>query len=357
MGCCATGLRCGRREAESRRRRAYDAPMSNHQFPAFADATWRPLRADDAEVMSLLQQRCFAVDGGHRITPVEMREEFDRFGEHADSDSIGAFDSSGRLLALAWAQVPRSGSTEHRGFIWMEIDPDHRGVVDDALLEFVEDAATNRLRSFDDNVPLRLYRYGVYDQMTDAIALMKRHGYVISRYFTDNLRDLSLPIDDRPLDPALVARPWSPAVEADALLVHNEAFADHWGSQPIAAHIWASYNAGEFFLPGTSWVAYDGPKPVSYVMTAMYPHDFADRGRTEAWVEGVGTLRSHRKRGIASALITMVIRGFRNQGLQFARLGVDSENPTGANAIYERLGFFPEERTMTFTKSVSAPTA
>lgn len=331
--------------------------MPDRIFPEFADAVWRPLRAGDAEVMSALQQRCFAVDGGHRITAVEMREEFDRHGEHAESDSIGAFDASGRLLALGWAQVPAGGKTEHRGFIWMEIDPDLRGPVDDALLEFVERAATNRLRTFDDDIPLRLYRYGVYDKMTDAIDLMKRHGYEIARYFTDNLRDLSLPIEDCPLDPALVARAWSPEVEADALMVHNEAFADHWGSQPIEPHIWASFNAGEFFEPDTSWVVYDGSTPVSYVMSAKYPHDFADRGRTEAWIEGVGTVRSQRGRGIASALITMAIRGFRDQGLQFARLGVDSENPTGANAIYERLGFFPEERTMTFTKPVSASPA
>ena len=58
----------------------------------------------------------------------------------------------------------------------MEIYPDLRGPVDDALLEFVERAATNRLRTFDDDIPLRLYRYGVYDKMTDAIDLMKRHG-------------------------------------------------------------------------------------------------------------------------------------------------------------------------------------
>ncbi|MGB5187070.1 MAG: GNAT family N-acetyltransferase [Acidimicrobiia bacterium] len=326
--------------------------MTTGELPRFSDVVWRPLRVEDAEAMSALQQRCFAVDGGHRITPGEMREEFDRHGEHAESDSIGAFAPSGRLLALGWAQVPVGGKTEHRGFVWLEMDPDHRGVVDDALLDWVERAGAKRLRTFDDGIPLRLYRYGVYDKMTDAVALMKRHGYEIARYFTDNLRDLSLPIDNYPLDPAIVARSWSPQVEADALVVHNAAFSDHWGSQPIEPNIWASFNAGEFFEPDTSWVAYDGSTPVSYVMTAKYPHDFADRGRTEAWIEGVGTLRSHRGRGIASALITMAIRGFRDQGLQFARLGVDSENPTGANEIYERLGFVPEERTMTFTKPV-----
>ena len=69
---------------------------------------------DDADAMSTLQQTCFAVDGGHRITAVEMREEFDRFGEDAPVCSIGAFTHEGRLLAFGWAQVPQSGMTEHR---------------------------------------------------------------------------------------------------------------------------------------------------------------------------------------------------------------------------------------------------
>jgi ribosomal protein S18 acetylase RimI-like enzyme len=39
-------------------------------------------------------------------------------------------------------------------------------------------------------------------------------------------------------------------------------------------------------------------------------------------------------------------------GLEFACLGVDSENSTGANRLYERLGFAPEKRRITFKKSV-----
>lgn len=326
--------------------------MRDFELPVFDDAIWRPLDVDDAEAMSALQQVCFVVDGGYRITPSEMREDFDRFGEHAATDSIGAFRLDGRLVAMAWAQVPRGGITEHRGFIRIEIDPEVRGEVDDDLLAWVEAAASHRLRTFGDGVSLTLYRYGVYDEMNDAIALMERHGYELSRYFTDNLRDLSTPIDDRPLDEALSARSWSQQVEVDALVVHNQAFADHWASQPIESHVWASYNAGEFFDADASWVVYDGAMPVAYLMSSTYPHDFDDRGQTESWVEGLGTVRSHRRRGIASALITMAVRRYVEKGMEHARIGVDSENPTGANRLYESLGFHPEERTMTFTKPV-----
>ena len=344
----------GRSGSKSVNGGTYDASVSQLELPELADAVWRPLTADDADAMSALQQTCFAVDGGHRIVAAEMREEFDRFGEDAPVCSVGAFTPEGRLLAFGWAQVPQSGVTEHRGFVWMEIDPEYRGAIEDALLDWVEDAGCQRLRLFTDGVPTALYRYEVYDWMTDRIALMERHGYGAVRYFTENVRDLSLPIDDRPLAEGLVARAWSAQAEVDALVVHNAAFADHWGSQPIEEDAWKSYNSGEFFQRHTSWVVYDGTTPVAYIKSGKYPHDFEDRGRTESWIEAVGTVRSHRGRGIASTLIAMALKGYRDDGMEYACLGVDSENPTGANRIYERLGFVPEKRMMAFRKAIES---
>ena len=102
-----------------------------------------------------------------------------------------------------------------------------------------------------------------------------------------------------------------------------------------------------------SWVVYDGDTPVAYVQCSKSPHDWADKGRTEAWGEGLGTIESHRGRGIASALITMVLRAFRDDGMEYAILGVDSENPSGANRMYERFGIVPERRMITFRKPVN----
>jgi len=188
--------------------------------------------------------------------------------------------------------------------------------------------------------------------MTDEAALFERHGYVAARSFTENLRDLALPVNEAPLADGLVARTWSDEVGADALVVHNAAFADHWASQPIDSDQWVSYHANEFFQPGMSWVVYEDEVPVAYMQCSKYPHDWEDRGRKEAWIEGIGTIRSHRGRGIASALITMAMSAFRTDGMEYAILGVDSENPTGANRIYERLGFVPERRMTAFRKPV-----
>jgi ribosomal protein S18 acetylase RimI-like enzyme len=44
---------------------------------------------------------------------------------------------------------------------------------------------------------------------------------------------------------------------------------------------------------------------------------------------------------VASALLEHSFNAFHGAGLTHAMLGVDTENPTGALGIYERLGFEP----------------
>lgn len=324
--------------------------MNRPDLPDVPGAAWRPLVPGDAEAMADLHNACSKVDRTYLMTPGEMGEEFDRYGDQAESGSVGAFRPDGELLALGWAQVSKTGRTEHRVFVWLLVHPSIRGRVEDDLVPWIEEKGANRLDEFDDDLPRALYRYDIYEWMTDQQAVMERHGYERVRYFTESLRDLALPIDDALLEEGLASRPWSDDTVEDSLEVHNAAFEDHWGSQPFTLDHWKSFHSGEFFLSQMSWVVYDQDLPVAYMSCSKYPHDWEDRGRTEAWIEGIGTTRSHRGRGIASALITVALHAFRDEGLQYACLGVDSESPTGANRIYERLGFVPEKRMITFRK-------
>jgi ribosomal protein S18 acetylase RimI-like enzyme len=163
------------------------------------------------------------------------------------------------------------------------------------------------------------------------------------------LRRLDEPLPKAALPPGVEIHAWSDEVSEAARVVHNAAFADHWGSQPITAHAWDLWH-DEFFLPGASFVAMDGSDLVGYLSGGMYPHDFESRGRTEGWIEGLGVVRSHRRRGIAAALLVAAMGAFRDRDLQFAAIGVDAENPTGAFGLYSRLGFCEEKRSITFLK-------
>jgi len=319
-------------------------------LPEIAEAAWRPLTTTDGAAMAELHNTCFEVDGGYRIAAAEMEDEFEVFGEHAAEDSIGAFDPDGALQALGWSQLPGPGETEHRVFAYLLVRPDRRGEgVEDALLEWIEQRARQRLGVKIDGLPSALYRYLVYDTMTGDIDLMERHGYTKARFFTESARDLAEPIPEPKLAEGLTARVWSDEISEDSRSVHNAAFADHWGSQPSSRQAWEGV-VNEFFLLKASWVVYDGDLPVAYLRSWKYPHNFEDRDRTESWIEGIGTIDSHRGRGIASALLVMAMRTFADDGMEYACLGVDSDSPTGANRLYERLGFIPEKRWMVFRK-------
>ena len=72
----------------------------------------------------------------------------------------------------------------------------------------------------------------------------------------------------------------------------------------------------------------------------------------ERWAEDpalVGTLREHRGRGLAGALLAEVMRASRAAGLERCVLDVDTENPTGALGVYTRLGFAATDRDVAYS--------
>jgi ribosomal protein S18 acetylase RimI-like enzyme len=191
-----------------------------------------------------------------------------------------------------------------------------------------------------------------YDWQARKIKLLTSHGYMPARYFDEIERDLCDPIASCELPNGITVRTYEDAPLSDSLLVHNVSFTDHWGSQPISESRWRQ-KWNEFHVATASFVAYDGDEPVSYLTSAAFPHDFKDKGRSEAWVEGLGTVRSHRKRGIASTLVTLAIEDFKRLGMEYAVLGVDSESPTGAHHLYESLGFVHHRREIAYIKKIS----
>jgi ribosomal protein S18 acetylase RimI-like enzyme len=76
-------------------------------------------------------------------------------------------------------------------------------------------------------------------------------------------------------------------------------------------------------------------------------------GVREGWVRELATRRAWRNKGIATALVCKSMQAFKAAGLDYAGLGVDTENLTGALRIYERLGFVPVRRGINFSKEVS----
>jgi mycothiol synthase len=112
------------------------------------------------------------------------------------------------------------------------------------------------------------------------------------------------------------------------------------------------------FRPELSFLALDGEgnstQIAGFSVNFIRTENNQRQGIAEGWITELGTRRPWRKRGIASALVCESMRAFKAVGMDYAGLGVDSESPTGALGLYERLGFTVFKRSLTFSKPVES---
>ncbi len=116
--------------------------------------------------------------------------------------------------------------------------------------------------------------------------------------------------------------------------VFNRAFQRHWRFQPVES------GAGRGRSSALNLLAL-GPDgaPAAIVWGSLEWYEADDRAQPVGLVEAVGTLPEHRRRGVASALLIEALRRLHRRGARTASLYVDGLNPTGAAAVYHRLGF------------------
>jgi ribosomal protein S18 acetylase RimI-like enzyme len=95
-----------------------------------------------------------------------------------------------------------------------------------------------------------------------------------------------------------------------------------------------------------SVLATDGPEIAGYVLA----YDDAIAGRV--YVGQVGVRQPWRRRGLATAMLSHVMRAAGGVGRTSAALDVDAANPTGAVGVYERVGFETVSRMVTYSRAL-----
>ena len=318
--------------------------------PLLEGVDWRPAEPADAAAISLLLDVCFEVDGTYREVESEILERFEGPDIDAATDTLVAIDAEGEVLVSIWSYVPETAETMWRAFGDVHVRPDLRPTLAGFAIDWWESRSRQRLAERSDQLAKVLW-FGVYAHQTEQVALLESKGFEIRRYYDELVRDLSQAVDPQPMPTGIHLVPADEARPGDELKVHNEAFRDHWGSQPFSQERWDQFR-NEFYLPSASYVAYDGESPVGHIFSTKYPHDFEDRGFAHSWIESIGVIPGYRKRGLATAMISVVLEDFIEDGMEFAVLDVDSENPTGAYGIYESQGFVLDRRSVALLKDV-----
>lgn len=203
-------------------------------------------------------------------------------------------------------------------------------------------------------VPRPRLRIHIEQQHGHQAALLAKCGYGIVRYFNEMHRPLDTPVPDVVLGEGLELVTLRAELSESVRLAHNDAFRDHWGSEPRDEEAWGFTVNDPQARPDLSGVVLDRATGLvaGYQLASHDPEGAASRGFSEGYTELLGVRRQFRGRGVARALLADAMRRFAAAGLEVASLDVDSENQTGALALYEKMGYSAVNRSLAWDKKL-----
>lgn len=314
---------------------------------------WRPLtRSDVTELSGLLTAIEMLDEPSERHSLDELYEQLDEADADPEHDSILARDRGGTVVAYGWNHPLLSDVDPRRVHVTGGVHPGwRRQGIGHALLDWQLARARqwHAETSGEGFGPLRVI-CATDTKLGDVRRLYEQAGLEPVRWFAD----LTLTFDGAP--PAFPAPPGVRLVPLSHKLfeavrqVHNEAFADHWGSQPIDATRWAEQLSRSASRVSWSWVALEetSSEVIGYATNSAYEQDWESQGFSEGWTDRLGVRPGWRGRGIAKALLGASMRSFADAGLDAAGLGVDTDGPTGAFGLYESMGYRATDTTVMY---------
>lgn len=312
---------------------------------------WRRLSVADASEVYELRRRAGRIDHPNFVVSrEEIESDLSRSELDPDRDTAGATDAEGRLVAYGLVVRPAESESLVKVFLDGHVDPDHRGEgIGRRLLEWQQARGLEVLAEHDEPLPGWLLTQSDAGS-THIVDLLQHAGFAPRRYWLELRRDLAEPIPEVTLDGALRIRGYSAELADRVRLAKNEAFRDHWGSQPMSAEDWAARDALPIARHDLSFVVLDGEEVAGFLVTTVNEEECQQLGFSFGYVELLGTRAAYRGRGVARALLAHALAAFQYAGLEQAVLDVDSESPTGAVGLYASVGFREANRSLSLVR-------
>jgi mycothiol synthase len=323
--------------------------------PADTEAlTWRPATLADADAVAEIERAMAPVDHPNWVVPAEeVLESLTQPSIELPRDSIVAIDTaSGSVVAYGLAVMPRDPERIVRARLNSGgVHPDfRRRGIGRELLGWQVARGLEQLASSDSELPGRLV-FSTDERAVRNARLAERFGFVATRWFVEQQRDLSQPIPRIDLDPDIRLVPFTRDRSEATRLAKNDAFRDHWGSEPTSRESWESDLSMSFARDDHSYLAL-GPNDevAGLVMSVVLEDDWKLQGFSSGYIALLGVPRAFRGRHIAPALLARAMESYRDAGYERAVLDVDTDNPSGAVALYEGMGFTPTTKTVTYLR-------
>lgn len=313
--------------------------------------SWRPITNADIDGWEALLRRMAVEDKPDWIEQTADLEEVLSASKNDPAlDTIMGFDDE--ETPRAFARISANGGS-NLAHAFGGVDPAwRRRGIGRALHEWQIERA--RKRFSDAGITDGFVRTYVEESNPGHRALMQAAGNTITRWFTEMTRDLSEDIPEVDLDPEFEIVTFSDDRSEAVRLAHNEAFQDHWGSEPRDEESWHFTVSHPEFRAQWSLAVIDtsSGEVAAYEIASYDPESKELVGHDEGYTELLGVRRNWRGRRLAPALLAEAMRRFKADGMENAGLGVDTENPSGALGLYERMGYTPTRRSMTFERTL-----
>ncbi|PJI85726.1 GNAT family N-acetyltransferase [Luteimicrobium subarcticum] len=337
---------------------------------------WRPLTPDDAPAVHALVAIIEGADRSPgRSSLVEVREWLATPAPALADGSLLGLDVDGDPVAYAVVSTRPGDTGVQRAFLHVGVRPDHRGRgVGRALVAWAADAARIAAGDVGEGAPAQAV-LDVDDSAPESThRLLRDAGFTVRRKYAYLRRDLGTPPPEPRLRPGLRVVPWSEDLEEPIRLAHNDAFRDHPGSEPQDDSTWRWYGRSTF-EPGWSFAVVTEPDSATHAAALAAGGDDTLDDETRGAVDGgaplvagyhigqrhggdaaytmrLGVRRAFRGHGVAVALLDAAMRAYLADGVRWAELDVDTENPSGADGLYAHLGYRPQREIWTYVRDL-----
>lgn len=281
----------------------------------------------------------------------EVRSEITAPGVDAERNVFVAQAEDGQLVAFGQTRLVHEPD-EDSFRSWFAVHPAWlRTDLGLRLLTRMYTRAQEREREYQN--PIVNFHTLVNALERDRLDLVQAFGMRELRRFWQMVRPLDQPIPEPHFSDDIVIRAYSRG-DDDARVndATNEAFRDHFGHSENPLESWMHFINQPFFRPDLTLIAEDvRTNQIAGMSINLVNSKENERiGLDRAWIEILGVRRPWRKHGLGTALLLQSLKTFREAGIVQAALGCDSENPTGATRIYERVGFAVSKTRIAFRK-------
>jgi mycothiol synthase len=308
----------------------------------------RPLRLQDAPaITALLRAAEQAEPTDEAYSEEDVVEEMSGQGIDLQRGSVAVLDGDDLIAYGALNVTPSDEAWRANLFGAVHPDRSRQGIGTRIVQLSIDQAVAWRAADRPD-LPGEV-RMWVPEQRVGTAILAAAQGFSTWRWFLRMRRELDEPLPAPAEVAGYAIRGYTDADCEATRLAYNASFADHWGSSPRDPARWREDVVGTSFRPEHSFLAVDDTAAVSgFVLVDEFIAETEAFGFRTGYVHLVGTVRSARGRGIASALLTRALISLAADGYRRSELGVDAASPTEAGRVYQRLGYRPVDRSQVF---------